>query len=344
MGMKTKKNILLWLSGCLLVLFFQNCGDFGVQHDAIYQQSLYDYQENLDNTYLPKLLTSPNLTTWGRVNQSRIVDSPLFADQVSMVIAADRTASGNLIQVRSGPGTEEAVISINSGKIRVSRQNTTGTSYHEYKEVILPPGESKMVIAAAFGVKTSDIRFQVDGRVMTSDVSKTGMPFDYSFTSKEILTTPATGQVYEYVVFGGDSLENEGKLSGQELNVMSRKIANANGISNVVFDPKILDDTTDEDNQPVIKDSPEFLAAKSIFEAKCTSCHMAGGNSPNLVGLTEAKALNSGWVVKGNPQKSSLYYWLKGAIADTGPKSMPKGGSISAAEVQKIADWINSIP
>ena len=52
--MKTKKNILMIVCGCVLVLLFQNCSDFGVQDEALYQQSLYDYQTDLDNELLPK--------------------------------------------------------------------------------------------------------------------------------------------------------------------------------------------------------------------------------------------------------------------------------------------------
>lgn len=339
--MQAKKKILMLLGGCILVLLFQNCSDFGVQEEVLYQQSLYDYQTSLDKTLLPQLLRAETLTTWGRINQSRIVDNSLFADQVSVIVAADKSAQGNLIQVRSGAGSEESVISIDNGKIRASRLNTVGTSYSEYKEASLPTQGDKVVIAASFGAKASDITLLVNGLVQTSAVQQSGTPFDYSYTLKEIVTAPTQGQVYEYVVYGGDSLNTEGKLKGQELNVMARYLASANKIGNVVFDPSLVNETTDGGGGNT--ESPQFLAAKAIFDAKCTSCHQVGGNSPNLKNLTESKAVANGWVVKGNPQSSSLYYWLQGS-SGSGPKTMPKGGSMSAQEVQTIADWINSIP
>lgn len=339
--MKTKKNILMIVCGCVLVLLFQNCSDFGVQDEALYQQSLYDYQTDLDNELLPQLLRSTNLTTWGRLNQNRTVDSSLFADQVSIIIAVDRAAQGNLIQVRSGAGSEEAIISIESGKIKAQRLNSVGTTYNEYREALLPNTGDKVVIAAAFGSKASDITLLVNGLVQKSTVQQTGAPFDYSYTLKEIVTAPSQGQVHEFIVYGGDSLNKEGKLSGQELNVMARYLANANRISNVVFDPALVNEVTDGGGGST--ESPQFLAAKAIFDAKCTSCHQVGGTSPNLKNLTESKAVANGWVVKGNPQNSSLYYWLQGSVG-SGPKTMPKGGSMSAQEVQTIADWINSIP
>ena len=42
----------------------------------------------------------------------------------------------------------------------------------------------------------------------------------------------------------------------------------------------------------------------------------------------------------GSPAGSKLYYRLQGAPGG----NMPQGGSISAADVQTISDWITNVP
>ncbi|WP_374074007.1 cytochrome c [Bdellovibrio bacteriovorus] len=336
-----KRGLIAGSAAVVLVLGFQNCSDFALQDQVLYDQGIFESREALDAKTLPVLLEAEELSMWSKPGQPNFVNKAMLADQVSMIIAADTTATGNLITVRAGAGSEESSISVTGGKIRAMRFNSVGTSYSEYLEVALPSSGDKMVVAAAFGAKASEISLLVNGVVQSGTLVKTGTPFDYSYTQKDKTSAPAAGQVYEYVVFGGDSVSKKGKLTNSELNVMARYVANNNMIANVIYDPALLNDTGDGGGGDDV--NPKFVTAKAIIDAKCINCHKSGGNSPNLVNLTESKAVGNAWVIKANPEGSKLYYRLQGS-SGPGSKDMPSGGSISAAEVQAIADWINSIP
>nr|WP_295899867.1 cytochrome c [uncultured Bdellovibrio sp.] len=334
-----KSALIAGSAAVVLVLGFQNCSDFALQDQVLYEQGLFESREALDAKTLPALLESEELSLWSKPGQPNFVNKQVWGDQVSIVVAADRSATGTLANVRSGAGVDESSISVVAGKIRATRLNTVGTSYTEYLEVPLPSSGDKMVVAASFGAKASDISLMVNGVVQSGTVQKTGAPFDYSYTLRSLSSAPVGGQVYEYVVYGGDSLYKKGKLTNSELNVMSRYVANDNMIANVIFDPSLINDGGSGGGDVV---NPKFVAAKAIIDAKCISCHKSGGYDPNFVNITESKAVGNGWVVKGSPEASKLYYRLQGSTGP-GTKNMPSGGSISAAEVQAIADWINSI-
>jgi hypothetical protein len=72
-----------------------------------------------------------------------------------------------------------------------------------------------------------------------------------------------------------------------------------------------------------------FLAVKSVMANSCISCH--GGSSPES-GLNFADDCT---IVN---QASRI----KARAVDANPSVMPPGGSISAADKQKIVDWINA--
>ncbi|WP_373997754.1 cytochrome c [Bdellovibrio bacteriovorus] len=319
-----------------LVVAFQNCSDFALQDQVIYEQGIFE----LDSKTIPALLDSESLNAWSKPGNPNFVNDGMWmADQWSLIVAADRSATGKIITVSSGLANEESYINIASGKIRAVRTSTGGAgTWSEYLETNVPTSGDKMVLAATFGAKAGGISLMVNGILQTATLQKSAIPpGDFSMVAKSVQAAPVGGQVYEYMVFGGDSYYKEGKLTDQQLNVMSRYIANNNMIANVLWDPSLTAPSSDGDEV-----NPKFVIAKAIYDAKCISCHKSGGNSPNLVNLSESKALSNGWVVKGNPQGSTLYNVLKGS-SGSGAKSMPSGGSISAAEVQAIADWINSI-
>lgn len=335
-----QKNLAGLAVGAILVLSFQNCGDFALQDEIMLEQGLKISSEILDAQLLPGLLSSDSLGVWSKPDNPQFKNSSLVGDQWSVVAAVDRSATGGLIAVNNSPGVQEGRISVIGGKIRATRASSgIGVSFEEYKESSLPSSGDKMVVAATFGSQASEIMLMVNGIVQTAPVIvASGTPADFGPVSKNVSVNPSSGQVYEYVVYAGDSALKQGGLSGKELNVMSRYLATNNLIANVILDPTLMRPSTDV--------NAKFVAAKAYFDSKCVSCHSAGGTYPNLSGLTESKALQEGWVVKGSPNDSPLYYRLVGSLAPENPsrpKNMPQGSSNSASEIQVVADWINNI-
>lgn len=320
-------------AAAVLILGFQNCSDFALQDQVLYEQGLYDSREALDAKTLPKLLNSESLLAWSKPGQPNFVNKGLIlADQWSVIAAVDRDVTGTIVTVNSGGGSEESTLSVVSGKIRATRTNG-GAS--EYLQVDLPSTGDKMVLAAAFGLKAGEISLLVNGVVQSGTLVKSGTIGEFSLITKQIT---ASNKVSEYVLYAGDSRDSVGKLSKSELNVMSRYVADNNMIPNVIYDPALLN----EDTGGGTTVNPKFLLAKAIFDNKCITCHRAGGDYPNLTNLKESTAVANNWVYPGNPEGSKLYNALQGSTGN-GLKTMPKSGSISAAEVQTIADWINSI-
>lgn len=332
-----QRNLAMVAIGALLVLGFQNCSDFALQDQLLYEQAMLESKKDLDEKNLPGLLSSTSLLVWSKPSNPQFINKSIFADQWSIILAADRTAAGKLLTLNSSPGADESRIDLADGKIRAVRTNNGGAGYEEYLEVAVPSDGDKMVIAASFGVNASDITLMVNGILQSGSIVKTGSPAKFTYLSKQLESQVTSGQVYEYVIYAGESASEGGKLTAEQLNVMSRYVADNNLIPNVVLDPALLRPPSG----PVV--SPEFLAAKSFFDSKCIQCHKAGGYSPDLVGLTEAKAVEKGWVLKGDPNSSKLYYRLKNSQGSNGPKNMPTSSDVSEAEAQVVFDWINGI-
>ncbi|MGZ3770893.1 MAG: c-type cytochrome, partial [Bdellovibrio sp.] len=233
--------------------------------------------------------------------------------------------------------TEETSLSVVNGKLRATHVSTVND--YSYVEVDLPTAGKNMVIGASFGTKATEISLMVNGMVQTAELQKAGTPVDFSYLAKSLTAGGSAGQLIEYVVFGG---YDQGGLSNAELNVMSRYIANNDSITNVVFDPSLIDSGTGTQNP--VASNPLFLAAKAIIDNNCLGCHN-NSNNGDFRNMTESKAVQMSLIVAGDPQNSPLYYRLKGSTG--GPlgdskRDMPQGGALTAAEVQAISDWITN--
>lgn len=304
-------------AGLVMILGFQNCSDFALQEQVLYQQGLFDSATNLDNAVLPKLLSSESIAAWSKPgNPHFIASSDFLARQVSLVVALDRSTTGKVLTFSGGMGSEEAYFWIAGGKIRAVHAAPTSASY-SYLEANLPSQGDTMVLAASFGASPSDIALLVNGVVQSGEVVSVGTPGDFSFTAKNVVEAPSNGQIYEYVIFGMD----ESVLSKGELNSMSRYIANNNLIPNVVYDPSLLNEGKET---PTV--NPQFPAVKAMLDSKCLHCHATFAN------MTENKALSMGLVVKKNPAASKLFYRLKGS-SGAGTANMPTDASLSVSEV-----------
>lgn len=329
----------LGLSG-ICILAFQNCQDFSLKEEVIHGQAIHDSMYIIDSKWLMTLLNTDSMTKWYKTTSPTYVDDLTLADQWSMIVAVKRTTTGKVLSLYSGASDEEGYVEIVAGKIRAGRR--TGVSFNEYKEGNLPASGENMVIAASIGASRGSVQLMVNGVIQTSSVTSSGTPTDFSAIQKTVFRSANLADLKEYMVFAGFKQYEEGFLGYEELNVMSRYLANNNLISNVIFDPAILDPTNGGGGgTPGPVTNPYFAPAKAFFDAKCISCHTNGGTYPNLANLTESKALSNGWVVPKNPATSSLYYRLVGSGAMNG--NMPQGGTVTPAERLVISDWINSI-
>lgn len=317
-----------------MVLGFQNCSDFVLQDQILYEQGLFASQRALDEKSLPILLNSEELSYWSKPGNPTFVAKSLFvANQISVVAAVDRAITGKIISVNSGANQEDAFITVAEGKVRATHAAPSSGSY-SFLEVPLPAAGEKMVISAGFGVKPTEISLLINGVVQSGTIQTVSTPENFSYTAKSVVAGGSGGQIYEYVIFGGNAA-NGLALTKSDLNVMARYIATNNLIANVVFDPSLI-----EGRPGSPEENPKFAPVKALLDAKCVHCH---AHSSNLKDMTEAKALANNWVRAKNLAGSPLYYRLKGATAGAGPANMPTDGAVSAEEVQAVADWINSI-
>lgn len=329
---------LIKISGLLGVVFltlcFQNCGDMVVQDGVIYQSSLAEYSQALDQKVLPAILSSGQIAYWSKPNAVNFVTlgNNFFTDQWSIVLAVNKSATGTLFTFNSGASVEEGRISVESGKIRASRFNDA--SNYSYVEANLPDVGREMVIGATFGADPSKITLLVNGIIQNTTTVRMGTPGEFSYLSKSI--GPVAGSVIESFVYGAP--DRGQALDSGQLNVMSRYIASENTIANVIYDPALM--TAGGDMRGPAVDLL-FAPVKNILSASCISCHTPGSSGGDLTNFTAAKAVANGWVVAGNPAASKLYARLQGSLSGSLTKNMPQSGSaLSAVDVKAVSDWI----
>lgn len=320
----------------LVVLSFQNCSDFTLQNQILSGASLLNSQESLDNKVLASLIDSEasgsSLVRWYKQGQPSYVDK-IYAgsDQLSFVVAFDRTMTGRVFAANSGSdNTEETNITISGGKIRVNRIFSAGNL--AYADVNLPSMGNIVVVGLGTTSDPSKFSLEVNGVLQTITVNKTGSPQEFSYVTKALVAGSTGGKVYEYAVYTS-------KLSNAQLNSMSRYVGESVGSTQVIFDPAVLDESSDGGTTV---DNSKFLAAKAVIDNNCLSCHGSGSSNGDFSNMTQAKMINKGFVVAKAPLSSSLYYRLSGSQG-SGNKNMPQGGSLSAAQVQAVYDWIANI-
>jgi hypothetical protein len=320
----------------ILLVSFQNCSDFALQDDVVYLESLSSMAAELDNKFLPSLIDSSDMAYW---NPDGLGDSikknPILGKAGSIVIALDRTSQGKVASIDSGTMSEECSIQITGTVIRAYRYSSS-TSY-SYVDSNVPSMGTKMVLGVSCGEAATDLTLMVNGITQTASQVKVGTPVDFSYLSKLMNFANTSGVIDEVMAYST-------QLSNAQLNVLSRYIAANQQIANVVLDPALLSDTSSGGGgSGTVLPSAAFIAAKAVIDGKCLSCHASGSSYGAFANLTEASAVSRGLVVKGNPNSSILYYRLIGSAGSGGTKNMPQGGSISAAEVQAVADWITGI-
>lgn len=311
-----------------LVIVFQNCGGEMVPLDgAIESQSLWE----VDGSTLPQLLSTPDLAYWTKNGNVTVKASPALGDSFSIIAAVKRGAVGDFVTISSGANSEVAKLSID-GSGNIALIHLSDINNYSYFKTTFPAGKDQILVAASFGTKPEQITVLINGLKIAGTAVKVGSPYDFSYLAKDISVMGATSVL--------ESAAYTTKLTGKELNILSRYIATNTQTLDVVYDPSL---TEDDGGGSTDVPTMQFLAAQSIINSNCLSCHGSGSSSGDFSNLTQSQFVQRGLVVPKNIAASKIYYRLNGATAGPGPKTMPQGGALSAGQVQIIADWINSI-
>ncbi|WP_413290523.1 c-type cytochrome [Bdellovibrio sp. HCB337] len=331
--MKKTGLILLILIASVLVLNFQNCGGgMAPLEGVVEQQSIVD----IDASSIPRLLSSSSYVYRKTQNTETVNKTPALSETASAVLVFDRAATGTIYRFYASANTDEARISLETnGMIRIWHISTG--SHYAYADVPLPDASAgnQVTVAASFGLATSSMKLLVNGMKQNLTLQKVGSPYDFSYVQKTVVLGALTGGTLWDVATFSQS------ISGLDLNVMSRSMANALQVYNVAFDSSLINDTGDDGG--VSGDSPEFLAAKAVIDNNCLGCHNSSNNG-DFRNLTQSQYISKGLVVAKNPGASKIYYRLTGAAAGPGPANMPQGAAaLSAADVAAVAAWINGL-
>lgn len=319
----------------ILILCFQNCSDMVVQDGVIYQSSLAEYAKELDQKNLSILTTTDKIVRWVKPNNASYIDKgSFFSNRFSIIVAANRSANGQIASINSGVNSEELRIVSDMTTLRVYRiSNATSYSYFETN---VPATGEKMVIAATVGVNPQDLEVLINGMVQTSVMKTVGTPFEFSYIEKSITLA---GAVREAVVYSVSP--EESALSKGQLNVMSRYLASINSIPDVLYDPWLMNESGTPGGGADVDTA--FIPVKAIIDNRCTSCHNATSGRSDLSNMTRSKLISRGWVVAKDPQGSKLYNSLLGSTGGAGRKDMPQGGSLSATDLGTISNWISGL-
>jgi mono/diheme cytochrome c family protein len=80
-----------------------------------------------------------------------------------------------------------------------------------------------------------------------------------------------------------------------------------------------------------------FAAAQGVIQRNCVSCHSA------FAMHSDSEWIQSGYVVAGNPNTSTLFGRIRGSGVSGSPQNMPPSGSVNSSDIQKVQDWILGI-
>lgn len=90
-----------------------------------------------------------------------------------------------------------------------------------------------------------------------------------------------------------------------------------------------------------IQGTPQFVAAITVIQKKCTFCHDHAHWKP----FTADEYINAGLVFPKSIDDSPLYYRNQNVTNGPGPHNMPINGNpaLTPTEIDTLATWINSL-
>lgn len=306
----------------VLVVSFQNCSEFVPQQALIQGQANYESQTSLDNKTV-LTLNKKSIGYWKKPENASFVTPSgggIVSDSVSFAAAVSAGTSGTVLSIHAGTAnSEDCAIAIQSGMIRLYHL----TDASNYASLSAPVPSGDFVVSGRCGSKVEDLHFQINGVAVKGPITKVGSALlDFGYVLRTMTSTSA---VKEAVVF-------EEALSDFELNMLGRQIGSNQGL-------RVNADYTLSTEIPgaVVVD-PNFAPMLAVYNSKCASCHTAYTSAANFV--------SAGWVTKGDPANSKMFWRLQGSgvtSKDGKAQNMPMGASISASDVALIRTWIQNM-
>lgn len=322
-GFKKVLNTLLLLSGLtVLVLSFQNCSEFVADESLIIGQANFESQTNLDVSTTEKL-NQKTIAYWKKPSNSGYVlpsAGGVVSDSVSFAALVSAGASGTLLSIRGGAANvEDCSVAIQSNQVRL--YHLTDAANYASLSAAVPSGD--FVVAGRCGTRVEDLELQINGVSVTSTPAKVGTSLaDFAYILRTLVSVAA---VKEVVVF-------EDTLSDFELNVLSRKLAIDFGVR------ATADYSLSLDVPGAVVVDPNFAPMLQVYNNKCASCHTAYSTASQFVA--------AGWVAKGDPANSKMFWRLKdsGVTSKDGkPQNMPMSSTLTTSEIATIRTWIQNM-
>jgi hypothetical protein len=250
-------------------------------------------------------------------------------DKGSVIALVKNSSRGRMISLNPLNRDQQAFeVEMSSSRVRARYLSSAG---NQIESALNLPSDEYLILAFSYDgtLSAASLRFAVNG-VLAPDAIVTGNPVSpvlgrrvIAFGSAKAGERSALKELYVF----------KRALSLQEMGAMIRLTAANHGITGLELDPAL----GSEEEVPQQPDE-KFLAAQAVIENSCTGCHS------NWSGVTSSFYQETGLVSAGHPLQSKLYYRMKSSAGAGGPKNMPTNANLPAADVQKVHDWISSLP
>lgn len=316
------KVILMSSAMTILAISFQNCSEFVPHQELIQAQANFESQTALDKE-TTQSLNAKTIGYWKKPENASFINPTsggIVSDSVAFAAVLSPGATGTVLSIHAGSANSEACAVIaQAGQIRLYHL----TDANNYATLSAPMPSGSFVVSGRCGVKVEDLHFQVNGVAIKAAATKVGGGLlDFAYVLRNMTYTSV---VNEAIVF-------EDTLSDFEMNLLARQIAGNHGL------PVSADYTLNTEIPNAISVDPNFAPMLAVYNSKCVSCHTAYTSAANFI--------SAGWVNKGDPANSKMFWRLQGAgvpSKDGKAQNMPMGNSINASDVALIRTWIQNM-
>lgn len=195
-----------------------------------------------------------------------ITSDTLQASAYTVVALFDGFPAGQIVTIGNGSADNQGMtLSMANGIVTAIHSSSTGNRSSVSAKVDKANGP--IVIAVSFGAEPGDISLMVDGQNI-ADTSVVGSPASFTNTQRQLVlgaTATSVLKVAELVLFTE-------ALSADELNTLSRSIAESWGYYGVLYTPP---ESPDIGTGPVPSPTPTGVSGSDLYIINCSGCHGA---------------------------------------------------------------------